>query len=65
MARDRDDDEFGSEIGEYGRALKAIEKKHICPICRVAYDSQSEALKCIVEEHGVDQLPQNSSNSAS
>jgi hypothetical protein len=56
VGRELEDGEFGNEIGEYGKALKAILKKYICPICRSAYDSEAEALRCIVEEHGVDQL---------
>lgn len=56
VGRDLEEGEFGNEMGEYGKALKAILKKHICPICRTAYDEEAEALDCIVNEHGVDQL---------
>ena len=62
MGRDLEEGEFGNEIGEYGKALNAVIKKYICPICRTAYDTESEALRCIVEEHGVDQLSSYSSS---
>lgn len=56
VERDLEEGEFGKEKGEYGKALKAILKKYICPICRTAYDSEDEALDCVVNIHGVEKL---------
>lgn len=56
MERDLEEGEFGKEKGQYGKALKAILKKHICPICRTAYDSEAEALNCVVNIHGIEKL---------
>lgn len=58
MGRDLEEGEFGNTVGEYGKALNAILKKYICPICRTAYDTEAEALDCIVNVHGVEELDQ-------
>lgn len=44
------------EEGEYGKVVKAVERKHICPVCRKAFDSQGETVEHFFEDHSVDDL---------
>ena len=48
--------EQGFDRGNYGRVLKAIEEKHICPICGKAWDTQKEAVEKFFENHSVEEF---------
>jgi hypothetical protein len=56
VERDLEEGEFGEKIGEYGKVVKAVEEKFVCPICSKAWDTQRQAVKKFLENHDVEDL---------